>query len=280
MYSEKDNKMRNKIAIKDIAKLMRMSTEALRYYEKRGILKPERDNENSYRYYSESDILKIISCRHYQELGFTIAEIIDLLNGYLDGDFMEILEMKHEEINTRISEAYQSITRIDEALETNAAYQRYNGKYFIMEAEHCMKLLYTRDSVLDKEGLHHSCWDIVSENMTKFTYMAELDYKAVEDSKEQELLMSEGFTIGYERGKKLGLEVNDVVGEIKPDRSVYTICKAFPVISREQIQPVIDWIKERKFKIKDKIYCKAHGLSYENGQICRFYEINVPIDDE
>ena len=46
--------------IGDVAQMVGLSRDALRFYEKKGIIK-SRKKENGYRYYLEEDILRMIS---------------------------------------------------------------------------------------------------------------------------------------------------------------------------------------------------------------------------
>ena len=57
--------MKNKktFRIGELSKLFGVSTDAIRYYEKVGILNPKRNAENNYRYYTLDDVRKILeSC--------------------------------------------------------------------------------------------------------------------------------------------------------------------------------------------------------------------------
>ncbi len=281
MTAKEKSNQSNHIAIKDIAKLMRMSTEAIRYYEKRNILTPYRNTENSYRYYAESDVLKIIGCRHYQDLGFTIGEVIDLMNGYKGGSFENMLEMKHEEIQRRISDSQQSLVRIEESLKASRDYDQIYGKYFIVESLHCLAMFYSQDSVFQKELIPHPFWDAVSQNLNKFIYIAKISPDAVSLEKSDEpLIMSEGFSARYDVAMNLGLSVDGKTCELHPHRCVYTVCKGYPVIGHEQLEPILTWIRRRNLRIVGDILCRARGLSYENNQMCRFYEIHIPIEDD
>lgn len=44
--------MAKRITINDVANLLRASPETIRFYNKEKIISPERDNENSYRYFT------------------------------------------------------------------------------------------------------------------------------------------------------------------------------------------------------------------------------------
>ena len=224
-------------------------------------------------------IIKVIGCRHYQELGFTIAEIVDILNGYSGADFIEKLELKKEEIRRRILEEGQSLIRIDEAIKADSDYRRNYGKYYIVESLHCMAMFYTEKSRFLKEALDHKYWDAVAENLNKFIYLEKISPKDYENAFGDKLIKSEGFSVRYEEGRKLGISPDDNVIELKPQRCLYTVCKGYPVITKREIDPIIEWISRRNMRVAGYILCRARGLSYEHGKISRFYDINIPIEE-
>lgn len=63
-----------------IAKLLGMSPEGLRLYERSGIIKAYRDPQHDYRTYDHLDITALIRARGYHYCGFTTKEIADLIN--------------------------------------------------------------------------------------------------------------------------------------------------------------------------------------------------------
>ena len=70
-----------KYKIGTVAKLLGVSPEALRLYERSGILVSERgEGENSYRYYSRLDITALTRARAYHQYGFSLRETEALIN--------------------------------------------------------------------------------------------------------------------------------------------------------------------------------------------------------
>lgn len=85
-----------------IAKLLGMSTEGLRLYERIGILNPQRDtNSGAYRTYEHFDFTALIRARGYHYAGFSSKEIAGLINA---DDIKEVIgqygirehELEHE----------------------------------------------------------------------------------------------------------------------------------------------------------------------------------------
>ena len=107
--------------IGDVANLMGLSRDTLRYYEKRGVLSSKKE-ENGYRYYTEEDIYRLFSILYqrkmdiglddleqiwkiliYKEMGFELGQIKQILALSLNQQKI-YLEKKKEEIETRIAE--------------------------------------------------------------------------------------------------------------------------------------------------------------------------------
>jgi len=61
--------------IGDVARILGISPDLIRYYEEKGIVAPEKDSFNNYRYYDAWDINFLIDCLWYKKLGFSIEEI-------------------------------------------------------------------------------------------------------------------------------------------------------------------------------------------------------------
>lgn len=75
--------MQNKeeFLIGELAEICEVSAITLRYYDKIGILKPDRICAvTNYRYYSKEKILFVLMIKYYKRIGFTLREITTLLN--------------------------------------------------------------------------------------------------------------------------------------------------------------------------------------------------------
>jgi DNA-binding transcriptional MerR regulator len=67
--------------IGEAGKICNISGKTLRYYEKIGLISPDMIGENDYRYYSRETLLTIPVIKYYKQMGFTLREMRDLVNG-------------------------------------------------------------------------------------------------------------------------------------------------------------------------------------------------------
>ncbi len=94
----------------------------VRYYTRIGLLKPSRDLRNGYKLYkpTDRDRLRFISAA--KELGFTLAEIKDILGHAVHGDspcpmVRDVVEKRIEENKAKIREMKRLQKRLEAAAE-------------------------------------------------------------------------------------------------------------------------------------------------------------------
>ena len=67
--------------IGEVAKLLGISSETVRYYEREGVIRSQKiDQESGYRYYEALDINALMRVRMYRNYGFTLQEAKEMLN--------------------------------------------------------------------------------------------------------------------------------------------------------------------------------------------------------
>ena len=67
------------MTVTDLSRHSGVTTHAVRYYSRIGLLKPGRNPENGYRIFDRTDISRLRFIRQAQSLGFTLDEVADIL---------------------------------------------------------------------------------------------------------------------------------------------------------------------------------------------------------
>lgn len=91
-----------KYKIGDVARILGISTDLLRYYEKKGVVTPEKDEHNDYRYYDAWDINFLMDCLWFKNFGFSIEQIADIVRIPRVGDITDMFEYKETELGATI----------------------------------------------------------------------------------------------------------------------------------------------------------------------------------
>lgn len=105
------------LSIGEIASATGMRVEAIRYYERRGLIPPARRRESGYRAFPASTVPRIRFIQRAKELGFSLDEIADLLSLRVDPaatcrEVKERTQDKIRDVRTKIA----SLRRIESAL--------------------------------------------------------------------------------------------------------------------------------------------------------------------
>ena len=98
------------LKIGELAELAGISRDALRFYEKHGLVTPSARTQSGYRLYSKSDVLRIRFILSAKEVGFTLNEIHQLLELEVTKydkscqDVKQFVDNKIQVVNQRLTE--------------------------------------------------------------------------------------------------------------------------------------------------------------------------------
>ena len=100
--------------IGDAAKASSVSAKMIRYYEQIGLIPPADRTESGYRAYSQADIHRLRFIRRARDLGFSVAEITDLLGLWNDtsrhsADVKRLAEQHILDLQQRIESMRQMV---------------------------------------------------------------------------------------------------------------------------------------------------------------------------
>ena len=108
------------LKIGELAQHAGISRDALRFYEKHGLITPSNRTDSGYRLYSKSDVLRISFIISAKEVGFTLNEIHQLLALEVTKDKKSCQDVK-EFVDTKIQVVNQRLIemkKIKQSLKT------------------------------------------------------------------------------------------------------------------------------------------------------------------
>src|SRR5690625_2346399 len=125
--------MFTKMKIGDFAQYNQISIQALRYYEKIGLLKPiQIDPMTNYRYYHIKQSAVIDNIQFFQRLDFSLEEIKHIMNDTNTlAELHSMINMKKDELNQQLLSIKQQLKEID-TFQENA--------YIFQEKQHCTEV--------------------------------------------------------------------------------------------------------------------------------------------
>ena len=144
----------------EIAKKAGISINALRYYDKEGLLSPSSKSEGGYRLYTDQDMVRLIQIQTMKELGFTLSDIKKHLVSLDTPDDMVAALTEHEiAIEKRIEVLSESLKAIkalkDEVLQMQTMdFKKYA---YILASLQLKNDSYWAIKHMDDDVLEHFC---------------------------------------------------------------------------------------------------------------------------
>ena len=90
--------MRKTYKIGEVANILGVSADTIRYYEKAGIVYSKKDPSNGYRYFTPADIYALLDVLFYRSMDIPVEEVRNIMNFYQHRDVKKLLEQKQEQI--------------------------------------------------------------------------------------------------------------------------------------------------------------------------------------
>lgn len=84
--------------IGELADFFGMTKEGIRYLERQGVIRSERDEKNGYRYYPRDEITHLKQIRRFQSLGFSLEEAQQMVGEVRRDEIQERLAHKQREL--------------------------------------------------------------------------------------------------------------------------------------------------------------------------------------
>lgn len=146
--------------IGDIAKVMGVTTEAIRHYERMGLIKPEKDPQTNYRYFTEEQLSQLLYIQRLSQMGISLQAIREqFLDGSLDThrqiiwetlqaaqERLRILQMK----NSNLKNCLDILQTADKSKHT-CIYGMRPNMYFI-STENCILSSFAAE---EQSGFHN-----------------------------------------------------------------------------------------------------------------------------
>ena len=104
--------MDRKYTISEMGKLLGLSNDAIRFYEKKGLVHPSVNEENHYRYYTMTNMLELLDVIYYRHLDLTIADICKFSETMNPVEMMELLKEKEKMTRKRIRYEKQLLKKV------------------------------------------------------------------------------------------------------------------------------------------------------------------------
>ncbi len=262
-----------------VAKLLDLPDDTLRYYESRGIVTPQKDEESRYRYYDAWDLNYLLDSKWYRSYDFSLNDVVKMINEDDHAAFVDRCSKRETELlhtiyeyklklnslvkfRQRVEKIKKKLDVLDIVERPPMIFQRMREEYNFIFNDDALKVMHKwlsllpyvehtfyipNDSVSDKEGFNEYWW---------------------------------GFSLSPDESISNGIDISPPVMYIPPVKSVYTVFSAGGrnTFTDSLKTKVINKILGMGYKITDAPVGHLLVRLHEDGIFTRYFEIWVPIE--
>lgn len=271
--------MRYKIG--DVSRILGISADLLRYYEKKGVVRPQKDQNNDYRYYDTWDINFLIDCLWFKHFGFGIPQVAYMVTDCYHGDLISLLDEKSDQMASEIRKQEQLLARLREYRE---AVERVKAGLGVCDIQDSPELIcylnrfnYSYNYTPEMQRLSRQWQEYMPFTQRYFEIP-------------QEGLMGDGadfawgFSLRTPYAEELNVQVKPPVKRLPSRRCIHS---AFRSAGKNAFTPrhlsfLLDFAKEQELKIAGNAMGTLVCSVREEGSddLTGYFEVWLPVEDE
>ena len=263
--------------IGDVAKILGISPDLLRYYEKKGVVKPVKDRSNDYRYYEPWDINFLIDCLWYKNFGFGIDQVATIVSKSSYEDIVSMMENKDEEIEQTIRRQELLLRRTRQHLQKIRTAKDFLGKCDLVYSPEIVRYLNRFNHVFDNskalQDLSHQ-WLKYMPLVHRCFEIGQADLQ----NKTENYAWGLSMTLDYVQ--ELNVPVNPPVNHLPAEPSVHSVYTSSgkDAFTPRHLKYLMDYVRSNDLKVTGNARGNLICSVVEDGKLTGYFEVWLPIE--
>ena len=267
--------MRYKIG--DVARILGISPDLIRYYEEKGVVSPHKDPGNNYRYYDTWDINYLIDCLWYKNFGFGIEQVAHMVNRCTYDMLLENIEGKAEEILADIRHQELLLQRIRRYIERLVNTKEYVGKCDLRQSAEFVRYINRHNAEYDNQTVLHG----LSREWLKYMPFTRRYFEVPENG-------IFGSVDDYTWGFSLGMQyVEEFRVAVKPPvqrmPSLLCVHSAFKSMGKDRFSVrhldfLLEYAEKNGLKASGGAFGNLACSVVEDDQVTGYFEVWLPVE--
>lgn len=264
--------------IGDIAKMLGLTPEGLRFYEECGIVTPKKITGSSYRYYDTWDLHLLVSARSYRSLGFSLQEIADIINSNQPLDISAMLNAREKELEESL---LLSLNLLKRSTQLRTLFQEYQSMDYRYRIENSPGFYFV--NIQDEYSLKNSLTSLSLsyEWITKIPFVFSCIFLAKDELEKGGDKFQVGLGIDEKFAQFLKVKEDDKVNYFPPRRSVYTTLPASSelIFSSANLSEALSYIHTHRLKLAGDVFLMVFNIHQEKETRKCAHCVWLPIED-
>lgn len=265
------------LKINTVAKLVKMTPDAIRFYEKQQIINPKRSEENNYREFTLTEIRTLNDCRNLKNIGFSLEEIGMLMKEGTTTGMAQVYQKKEREILDQIEDLKISLERLHINMSANDQYLALAGTYSIKPSAEDLCYWYGIRNDLNEKVISHPVYSRIMDHQNLFKCTVRFPAKAPAREENPDDLYDFGLSIPRAIGEQYGFQKEEPAELLTARNCVYTLVRVDSVLIYRHVEPLLTWMAAHNFQPAGDIIGKVLNVEYDKGTEQRIYEVWIPL---
>lgn len=268
-----------KYKIGEVGHILGISPDLLRHYEKKGIVHPEKDSTNDYRYYEPWDINFLMDCVWYKGFHFSLDQVAHIITDSTAQEVSDQLEEKEEQLREQNRRNELLIQRAQEHRADLARLESQAGRCDLRESPKVLRYFNRRGDLYDAGQALQD----VSQTWLAYMPFAHRCFEmpagaiAREDSRAH---VSWGFSMtpGYVR--ELGVQVQPPLAWVESRPCIYTVFTSVgkDCFSPRRLQYVLQYAADHHLTPTGAVQGNLLASVQYQGRLTGFFEAWIPYE--
>ena len=262
--------------IGEVARILGISADLLRYYEEKGVVTPAKDPQNNYRHYDTWDINYLIDCLWYKNFGFGIEQIASMVTEYSYDTLCETLEGKTEELRASIRHQELLLQRISKFQERLIATKSFVGVCDLRDCKPFYCYINRRNSEYDNDRMTAE----LSRRWLKYMPFSrryfEIPQTAISGGGDD---YEWGFSIGKQYAEEFSVDVSAPVREMPSRLCIHSAFTSAGQdrFSARKLDYLLDFARDNGYEPNGAAFGNLACSVMENGEQTGYFEVWLPV---
>ncbi len=265
--------------IGDVSKILGISPDIMRYYEKKGIVKPHKDENNDYRYYEVWDINFLIECLWFKQFGFGMKDIAKIISKSSYDELQDTLTHKEQELQESITHQQMLLDCLQTHNDHLEDCQKCLSKFDIQSSPYVIRYINRYNFLYDDSP---EIQELGRQWLDYFPFINRCF------SVKLDVLMSHGsdfewgFSMPVEYASKLNVDIRPPIEHVPSCRCLHTVVRQPGKygFSTKLLDPMLDYARENSLDIcgdaRGRLLCSVR----EDDVMTGYFEAWIPIKSE
>jgi DNA-binding transcriptional MerR regulator len=264
--------------IGEVARILGISPDLIRYYEEKGVVSPAKDPYNNYRHYDTWDINYLIDCLWYKNFGFGIDEVARMFSECTYDELLEKLGEKSDEILAAIRRQELLLGRIRKYCERLTATKSYIGKCDMRRNAEFVYYINRTNSEYDNRAELQE----LSRRWLKYMPFSrryfEIPRSGLYGGGDS---YSWGFSLGMQYVEEFGIEIKRPIEFMSSRLCIHSAFKSEGKgkFTARHIDFMSDYASKNGYSVGGDAFGNLACSVIEDGKVTGYFEVWLPVDE-